>query len=602
MNQTAEILEWLEQDPSPARFSSAANKLERLEDHGLPKVRLALLRNITLEPMLTYIKVKCYQAGLMPSIFLGNFDNIQQDVLESSSDLFQFKPEIVVIALRLHSMTPRLVYHFLDCSSQEVDSLCAETLDRVLDIVRAIRANSSALILVHNFEHALFPSSGLLDAQSQFGQQNAIRRLNLKLVESVSSIGGAYVVDLEHILAQVGYGAGLDDRYWHIGRSPYSLSLFERLAAEYTKSARALKGKNKKCLVLDCDNTLWGGIIGEDGLSGIKLGPTYPGSQFLEFQSAILDLYHRGILLALCSKNNEADVMEVLKNHPYTLLRPEHFVSMHVNWNDKPSNLEEIAAELNLGLDSFVFVDDSEFECGLVRQTLPQVTVVQLPSDSTQFRRTLQGLEFFDTLTITEEDRRRSSMYRSEAERRQMRQQSRSLNEYLRSLDMTVTVGRADDFSIPRIAQLTQKTNQFNLTTRRYSEEDIRRMANHSDYVVYYAQLEDRFDNNGIIGVAILHFNGGDAIIKTFLMSCRVIGRGVEKVLLSKLVNSAASRGHVCIIGQYLPTAKNGLVAEFYSQHGFRQATDRGRDYWELALIGDLPSPPNWFKLINIRE
>ena len=510
--------------------------------------------------------------------------------------MYAFKPDVIVIALRLNALVPEIGERFTLIAPEAVERLAATAVEEVLGMVRIVRAQSAAPILVHNFERPLHPAGGIPGGQSPTGQLNLIRDMNRRLLAAVAPIGQTFVVDVEHLLGQVGYENGLDDRNWHQARAPYALPFLDKLAAEYVRVARALKGKARKCLVLDCDNTLWGGIVGEDGLNGIQLGRTYPGSAYRAFQSAALELQHRGVLLALCSKNNEADALEVLEKHPECLIRKEHLACTRINWNDKAANLREIARELNIGLDSLVFVDDSEFECSLVRQTVPEVQVIHLPKDPSRYEQILRGLDCFDALAVTAEDLARTRQYQTEAQRQGLRAQSGSVEEYLRSLEMTLTIAPADPLGIPRIAQLTQKTNQFNLTGRRYSEAEIHGLAKDADAAVYSAHLEDRFDSSGIIAVAIVRYVGDRATVDAFLMSCRVIGRGVEDALLAHLATEARQRGCRWLAGEYRATKKNAMTADFYPRHGFQPT---GEGTYELTLTGPAPTAPAWFKTIR---
>jgi FkbH-like protein len=601
MNSRKQVLDWLESDPSSTRYITAARRLDEISDETLPEIRLAMLRNIVLEPIAPYLKVHSSRAGMQLRLQLGNYDNLQEDVFQAGSPLFEFKPDIIVMALRLQLLAPKLVLSYTSLTQAESEELAAQVLERVEDLVRAIRERSAAVILVHNFERPVRPAYGILDAQRTHGQLNTINRVNQALAKKLQAIGGAFVVDLDGLLSRLGYDQGLDQRYWHVGRAPYRPRLLEQLSREYVRFSAALKGKNKKCLVLDCDNTLWGGVVGEEGINGIHLGANYPGSAYVEFQHAILDLYNRGILLALNSKNNEGDVMDVLEKHPSSLLRPSHFVAKKINWNDKATNLQEIAAELRIGIDSLVFVDDNPVECAYVRSALPEVQVVQLPVDPTGFRGALQSLEWFDTLTLTKEDERRSEMYQRESQRQELRQKSQTLEGYLQSLEMILEIGSADAFSIPRIAQLTQKTNQFNLTTRRYTEDDVRLMTEDPQTDVFYGSVRDRFDNSGIIAVAIVRYENDCAWIDTLLMSCRVIGRGIEQTLLATVVQAARNRHCRSVQGEYIPTAKNALAKDLFSQNGFTPVDHSERSLWirELSLP---PLPhPDWFQEVNIK-
>lgn len=600
MDTIASVLAWLAEAPSAARYLAAANKLAALPAADLPRIKVAVLRNFTVEPIVPYIKVQCYQAGIRPEIYVGPYDAIQQEALDDRSGLYQFNPDIVVVAIRLHTFTPQLISSFAAMTADDIESAVASTVDRMNQIVSAIRSRSSASILAHGFERAPAPAYGFLDAQLAMGQNTTIARLNREMADLLGRIGSAYLIDIDHILASVGYDNGLDDRYWHMNRAPYAPPTLQRLASEYAIVARAIRGKNRKCLVLDCDNTLWGGVIGEDGMAGIKLGSAHPGSAYRDFQSAVLDLYHRGILLALNSKNNEDDAMQVFREHTSSLLRPEHFVAKRINWQDKATNLREIAAELNICLDSLVFVDDDPAECSHVRQELPQVHVIELPKDAPRYRRILQSLRLFDTPARSDEDRRRSAMYRKQAERTQLRQNAGSLDDYLRSLHMTLTIGKADVKTIPRIAQLTQKTNQFNVTTKRYTDEEIRKLADAADSDVFWARVADKFDDNGLVAVAILRYTPIGAEIDSLLMSCRVIGRGVEQGMIAHLAKVAKDKGMSRLIGEFIPTPKNEPSAGLFNRTGFTQDTEGGK--WNLSLDGDLPAVPEWFENYEAKE
>ena len=600
MESRRQILDWLESDPSSTRYITAARKLDEIVDATSPEIRIAILRNIVIEPIAPYLKVLCSGFGLRLNLQFGNYDNLQEDVFQAASPLFEFKPDVVVLALRLQVLAPKLVLSYTSLTAAESHELSQTVLERVQDLVQAIRKRSPAVILVHNFERPAWPAYGILDTQSSDGQQNAIARLNQGLAERLRAIGSAFTVDLDGVLSRLGYDRAIDERYWHVGRAPYRTALLEQLSREYARFSAALKGKNKKCLVLDCDNTLWGGIVGEDGINGIKLSAHYPGSAYLEFQHAILDLYNRGVLLAINSKNNERDVLDVLERHPASVLKPNHFVAKKINWKDKATNLREIASELRIGTDSLVFLDDNPVECDYVRRELPEVEVVHSPPDPTRYRRLLQGLGWFDTLALTEEDKKRSGMYQQEVQRQRLRQESNNIEDYLRSLEMSVQIATADDYSIPRIAQLTQKTNQFNLTTRRYSEQDVRLMKDDPMVDVLYASAQDRFSDNGIIAVAIVRYENDLAAIDTFLMSCRVIGRGIEQTLLATVLEAARDRHCRSVQGEYIATAKNEPAKDLFAKNGFTPIEHPERGLWTRDLSLPLPQNPDWFREVKV--
>ena len=446
-------------------------------------------------------------------------------------------------------------------------------LNFIESVLTSIRKNSQASVLVNGFEVPVSNSFGVLDYQYPDKKVNAVRDLNRRLLELINKFDGVYYVDLDLIRSTIGQKAFFDIRHWHMSRLPYSRETLRILSMEYFKFIRALKGKNKKCLILDCDNTLWGGIVGEDGLNHITIGKTYPGSAYKEFQEAILDLYHRGVMICLCSKNDQEAVLNVLDKHPDMVLKRDHFLKMKINWNDKSQNIREIAEELNIGLDSLVFIDDSEFETNLIRQVLPMVTTITLPKDPTLYGELLRSSGLFDSLTYSAEDKARNAMYKAQEKREEEKQNFTDIGEYLKYLEMEVDIHSADDFSIPRIFQLAQKTNQFNLTTKRYSKSELKTLSEGNNSGVFSLKLADRFGDNGIVGLMVLLYETGLCRIDSFLLSCRVIGREAEKLMLHHILEECAKRNITRIIGTYIPTAKNSLVREFYSQNKFKLLT-----------------------------
>ena len=345
-----------------------------------------------------------------------------------------------------------------------------------------------------------------------------------------------------------------------------------------------------KCIVLDADNTLWGGIVGEDGPDGIALGPQYPGSAFVAWQKRLLAFRERGLLLALCSKNDEASVAEVLDSHPHQVLKREHFSAQRVNWEPKPDNLRALAAELNLGLDAFLFVDDSPHECHAVRSALPDVAVVQAPAHPLALVTCLDAEPRLELFRRTDEDRRRADMYAQEAARRTVAASAASPEDYLRSLGMVLRFFEDAAAHVPRIAQLTQKTNQFNLTTRRYTEAEIEAAVAAGDARVWAFALRDAFGDSGLVGVAVGRLAEPQVLeLEAFLMSCRVIGRKAEEAFLTRLLLQAAEAGATTARADYFPTPKNGLVADFWTRNGFAE-TGEGRYERSLADPSSLRS------------
>ncbi len=582
-------LQRLAKERTYGAYSAVANVLDQADPpaNKFPFLKVAVLRNFTVEPLLPVIKGEIALSYLYPKIYLGGYDTIAQDVLEPTSDLYAFDPEIIFMMQWLEGLTPDLILRFPSLSSDQVQDEVKRVLDLMEQNIWALRQQTMAPIVINNFVLSAFAAMGILDAQGCY-QTQILLKLNMQMQERLQKFSDIFILDLMSLMARLGSEGAVDERYWQLGRAPIGRHALIPLGREYGKFIRALRGKARKCLVLDCDNVLWTGIVGEEGVKSIHTA----------FQKEILNLRDRGVILALCSKNNERDVLEVLKNHPDMILREDHFVARRINWEDKASNVVHLAEELNIGLEAMVFVDDSVFECDLVRDRLPQVAVLCLSGDPAAFRAKLQDEGYFDTLVLSAEDKRRSQMYQDESQRKALHATAGSLEGYLMKLNMVAEIGFADDASAPRIAQLTQKTNQFNLTSRRYTEAQIKSFLSDIQRDVLYLKLSDHVSDLGLVGVVILEYQGQEAFIDTFLLSCRVLGRGVEDVFLSRILTVCRERGMHNVVGEYIPSAKNGQVANFYSGHGFQPVGD---GQWKWPCDTANPSEPQWFK-VNVNN
>lgn len=374
------------------------------------------------------------------------------------------------------------------------------------------------------------------------------------------------------------------------------------LGACYMRYVKPLKGLTRKCIVLDLDGTLWGGVVGEVGPEGVALGPTAPGAEYMEFQGSLLNLTRRGILLAVCSKNNPEDALAVIRNHKYMLLREEHFGAVRINWRNKAENLREIAEELNVGLDSLVFLDDNPVERELIRQLLPEVLTPELPRDPSRYRVILEEMSDFELLAVTREDEIRMAQYQAMAKRRAIRDTARSLDEYLASLEIEVEVKPASPTDLNRLMQMFGKTNQFNLTARRYQAAEIERFMGSDECVVYVLQVRDRFGDHGLVGVAVIRKEDGSWCIDDLLMSCRVMGLSVETAFLARVYRDARTAGAVTLSGEFIRTTKNQLVDGFYERHGFRLVRDAaGHQLWERELGSGPPiETPAWIAVRGV--
>ncbi|MBI9080443.1 MAG: HAD family hydrolase [Pseudodesulfovibrio sp.] len=591
---------------STPNYSKIQEIVNSTQSDSLPNLNVSVLRTIMVESIEPYVRYHALQMGHNAAVQFGEYDNVFQEAVGGRPDLMNDATDIVLVFMGLESLSWDLARNFTALKPEGVRNEIERVTRHMETILSGIRKQTSAMVIWHGLETPLYPALGVVDSQVENGQLAAVREINAHFRSVLAATPNAYFLDMDICRSFVGGRNFYDLRYWHIGRAPYTLAAVDAIAFEQAKFIRPQKGKNRKCLVLDCDNTIWGGIIGEDGINGIKLSKTYPGSSFFEFQQEIVSLHNRGVILALCSKNNEADVWEVFDNHPDMVLCRAHIATAQINWQDKAANLRQIALDLNIGLDSLVFMDDSDFEINLVREQLPEVEAVLMPKKTpVLYRDLLAGGGWFDTLTLSAEDKIRGAMYRAEADRKKLKAQTTDMKSYYASLEMEITIARANDFSIPRISQQTQKTNQFNLTTRRYSEADIAEFAADENSDVICLSLQDRFGDSGIVGTCVLQFNGGEALFDSFLLSCRVLGRDVEKVFLLQALQIAKDRGCIRAIGEYYATLKNVQVELFYGNEGFEelsQGSVGANKRFAYDLTGDLPDMPDFFKSITFSQ
>lgn len=568
-------------------YSDLLERLKQPATQPLKPLRVAVLRNVMLEPIETYWKFLARSAGFLLEVKFGQYDQILPEALGAAPAMLNAQTDIVHVFCYLETLSQSLTRRFAAMNKDQLQEECDRIEVFCRSVISGIRTQTAAAILWHGFEIPVHAAMGIMESMIEGQQADMIRQLNEKVKTILFHTENAYYVNLDLCLSRIGAKAFYDKRYWHIGHAPYSREAYREIAFEDFKYVRALKAKNKKCLVLDCDNTLWGGIVGEEGVDKIHLSKTHPGSAYYEFQQEILNLYDRGIILALCSKNNENDVWEVFRSHPDMVLKEEHIAAYQINWDDKATNMRRLANQLNIGTDSMVFIDDNEFELALIRQVLPEVEALSLAGKSPiEYRSLLAECGLFDVLNVTEEDRKRGRMYREDSQRKKLAETVVDLSVYLRSLQMHATLRLADDFAVSRISQLTQRTNQFNLTTRRYLEHDVQLLLKDELAEVLTLDLKDRFGDMGMVGVCILRYQSDHAQIDTLLLSCRAFGRRAEDVLLTGALQLARDYGVKKIKTEYLPTAKNGIASNFYEQKGFKMISENaGCKIYEYSLL-----------------
>lgn len=577
-------------------FSYLAEKLAQSISKPI-SCRLGILSTFTIDPIREVLKSFALVMGIDASVYFGGFGQLEQEVMTTQSGLGNHKPQVIVFAWRLQDVSPTLWESFLELRQEDVASETVSVLARAETLLEACKAHyPEAKVLIHSFVAPPIPALGAIDLQHSNGQQQVIGIINAGLVDLCARTPGAYLVDCASVSRRSG-PAWFDARHWYTASAPLAPAALTELALEYVKYLRALAGKTKKVLVLDLDNTLWGGILGEDGLDGIALGTTYPGNCYLAFQRQIKQLSRRGVVLAINSKNNESDVREVFEKNSSMVLGWDDFASVRINWQDKVQNMSELSAELSLGLDSFVFVDDNPYELEMIHQQMPELTTVQVPKEPSELPELLSRLAYFDSVIYSEEDRKRAGFYHAQAQRVQFQRSVGDIESFYRSLQMHLKGYKVQEAQIPRVAQLTQRTNQFNMTTRRYSESDVGRFVSDPATVVWSYRLVDRFGDNGIIGVVIAKQEGKSWLLDTFLLSCRVIGRTVETAILALVADEARKAGATALEGEFIPTKKNAPAREVFAENGFERTEedDSGRSLWRLELTGCPPKVPAWF-------
>jgi FkbH-like protein len=547
-----------------------ANQIRRTgASRDVKKIKVAMLSSFTLDFIRPFFEVAADRAQFFPDFFWGGYNQYAQEIIAADSKLYEFAPDLLVLAVRLEEVYPALVNDYLRVLPDSSKAL--EQIVTLMErLIKLLRTRLACSVLIHNFLTPVHNCCGLSDFQHPDGAANLVRRLNLALVEMVNRYSGVYVVDFENLAGRLGKRQIMDSKMWYLAKNPYKTVLYQSLATEYLKYLKSIYGLQKKCIVLDLDNTLWGGLAGEDGIFGIQLGDGYPGNCYQDFQRELLKLNQRGVLLAVNSKNNGDEALEIITRHPGMVLKEANFACLKINWDNKAGNLAAIAAELNIGLDSMVFIDDSQAECELVRQKLPEVTTLQLPDTPFTYVDLLNDLGLFETIAITAESLRKTEMYQAQVERQRLADSVGSLTEYYRSLEMVVVIQAANEILLPRVAELTQKTNQFNLTTRRYTREDLGRMIGGGAYLLYTLRVTDKFGDNGVVGVCIIHkISREEWYIDTFLLSCRVLNRTIENALMAFIYERAKANHVRRLIGEYFPTPKNRPVEHFYEQIGF---------------------------------
>ena len=565
-----------------ARLTSPLNlpQAQRLAAHAAvlqptpQALRLAVVHTYTSDLLDPWLALASALEGLDVQTYHAPYGLALQEA-EAGSALLALHPDITLLMLRREDLHPDMAQPLTGLPAEQREALRKACVAQLAEVVGRFRSQAVGQIVLTLLPALTPPTLGLYDAHAESSDTAWWALLRGDVAAWIrSACPSTLLMDLDEVMHQVGHANFFDRRYWHSAQFPFSAVAAREFTRRVMAVGTVLKTPKAKVIVLDADNTLWGGVIGEDGMDGIALGPEYPGSVYVEFQRRILDFQQRGFILAMCSKNNPADVDEVLQKHPHQVLREGHFAARRVNWVPKPDNLISLAEELNLGLDSFIFVDDSDHECAAVRERLPQVQVIQVPSRAVDVATCLDQVSRLEVLSLTREDLEKTAMYAQEGQRRELIAGAAAAGptggDYLARLSMKMHVTLAPTAHLARLSQLTKKTNQFNLTTRRYDEHQLQAFMASENWLVADFSLADKFGDSGIVGLAMFKIGpSGVAELDTFLMSCRVIGRQAESAFLHSLLRLLAERGVKEVLADYVPTAKYPLVKDLLSEQDF---------------------------------
>ena len=567
-------------------------RARKIDLKPLTPFRLGILGNGTLDLMLPALVASAARYGVALECFKPEYDQILQPAVDGGSELHRARPDAVLLAIDYRALPWRLNAVSAEAATSEV----AAAMAFLTAIRRGVRAHSNAPCIVSTLAPPVESLFGNLDRALPGSARSMIDALNRQIVASCADAQDV-LLDVATIAETVGLADWHSPAEWNLAKLPFASVCTPLYADHVARVIGALRGKSRRCLVLDLDNTLWGGVIGDDGLDGIVVAQgDATGEAFLEVQRLALALRERGVVLAVCSKNDDA-VARSGFTHPEMLLKMDQIAVFQANWKDKATNIAAIAQELSLGLDAMVFLDDNPVERGLVREILPQVAVPELPDDPALYTRILAAAGYFEALTYSAEDRARADFYQDNARRVALQSQAGDVDAYLASLDMTITFQPFDSTGRARITQLINKSNQFNLTTRRYTEIDVAQAELQAHTL--QIRLADRFGDNGMISVVICREATARVWeIDTWLMSCRVLGRGVETMVLRELLAAGRACGIDTLVGVYRPTSRNGMVADHYAQLGFAPelpstagVDDDGTTRWRLACDA-ASSPP----------
>ncbi len=557
-------------------FSELKKNLKK-DFSSYKKIKVALLGDTATQFLKQALRGTGFEQGIDLDIWEADFNQIERQVFDPSSELFEFNPEMIIIFHSAHKLLDK--YNKLKLTLQ--NSLANTQLELVSNIVITINSQLKSKIIYYNYTEINDSVFGNYANKIESSFLFQIRKLNFELMVFATKQSSFYICDISSIQNHSGKINLFQPSIYINTEMVLKIDILPEVAKKTTDLIGAMTGSFKKCLILDLDNTMWGGVIGDDGLENIQLGNLGIGKSFTEFQYWIKKLKNRGIILAVCSKNTESIAKEPFEKHPDMVLRLDDIAVFVANWENKADNIRQIQSILNIGFDSMVFLDDNPFERNIVRENINGITVPELPEDPADYLEFLYTLNLFETTSISNEDAERTKQYQVEAERVVLQKSFTNEDDFLKSLNMVSFVEPFNKFNTPRVAQLSQRSNQFNLRTVRYTEAEIENSIVDENIISFTFTLSDKFGDNGMICVIILRPEDKDNLfIDTWFMSCRVLKRGMENFVLNTIVNCARENGYSFLMGEYIQTEKNVLVKDHYFQLGFEQATS----HWILNV------------------
>jgi len=521
---------------------------------------IAVLSNVTVNSFKEVLEYSCRLNQIEPDVELGNFDNIVQDSAVLTNK------DMVIIFYDVLNIVDQVSDFFEDLEEEKYSNLKNKLFTEIEIIFENIKNTTS--VVFNSFSSAYYNYNNVQVSKIE----TFVNELNIYLEQKKSS--NVSIVNIDKLFTNIGFKQSIDYRFYHSSKAPYTFAFLKNYVASIETVFLRNTGKLKKAIIFDCDNTLWKGVIGEDGMEDIDMSPASKSGKFYHLvQRIAVFLSKRGVIVCLCSKNNEQDVLDVLRHHKDMILKEDHIVIKKVNWIDKASNLRAIASELNIGIDSLVFVDDSNFEINLIKEQIPEIATIQVPTSISDYPDLiLKNVYKYFNLVLNSDDAKKTEMYKQQFDREKSKNAFSYIEDYLASLEIELTVVANDKAHMPRIAQLTQKTNQFNLTTFRYSESQIDHFMTDKKHEVYAMFVKDKFGDNGLTGVCIVkedEIDSKNVIIDTLLMSCRIIGRNIEFVYVCHIIKDLANKGYQKITADYIPSKKNAQVEDFYNKVGF---------------------------------